>query len=411
MKVTQLELTNFRAYENLKIEFENDLTVIAGVNGVGKSTALEAIARLLSQKLPELTYSKEKPLYFETSDIRFNTNFFQIKLDYKMSDNKLFDVLNFNDKKEKVDFALLKISPDKNKIKTKYNDLAVYYNVNRASLVIPRTKGKEPMMSKKAAYERALNGDRIDLKDFIALYNYQKEEGIDRKHINKTIENAIYSLMPEFSKLKILSDPNPIMLLEKNGGLLNVSAMSDGERNVLAMTIDLARRLAIANPESKNPLREGKAVVLIDEIELHLHPKWQRTILSLLIKTFQNCQFIVTTHSPQVLGEVEAKCIRYLYRDKQTSKVMIKKTKISKGYDSAEILEFIMGVPRRNAETSRQLDNIFDLINNENFEESKKLIQELKNYLNGDLPEIVRAESLINMLDTDLIDDIAESKE
>lgn len=67
---------------------------------------------------------------------------------------------------------------------------------------------------------------------------------------------------------------------------------------------DLSRRLALANPQLENPC-EGEGVVLIDEIDLHLHPSWQRQIVPALKRTFPHVQFIITTNSPQVLGEID----------------------------------------------------------------------------------------------------------
>lgn len=72
----------------------------------------------------------------------------------------------------------------------------------------------------------------------------------------------------------------------------------------MALLGDLARRIAIANPYRENPM-EGEGIVLIDEIELHMHPSWQRRILGVLKQLFPNVQFIITTHSPQVLGSVD----------------------------------------------------------------------------------------------------------
>ena len=76
------------------------------------------------------------------------------------------------------------------------------------------------------------------------------------------------------------------------------------ERNVLFHY--LARRMALANPGRENPL-EGTGVVLIDELELHMHTSWQRKVLGVLKETFPNIQFIITTHSPQILGELDDK--------------------------------------------------------------------------------------------------------
>ena len=84
-----------------------------------------------------------------------------------------------------------------------------------------------------------------------------------------------------------------------------VRQLSDGERGILAFVLDLTRRFAQANPNFTDPASEAEAIVLIDEIDLHLHPKWQRQIIHNLTTTFPCCQFIATTHSPQVVASVE----------------------------------------------------------------------------------------------------------
>ena len=95
------------------------------------------------------------------------------------------------------------------------------------------------------------------------------------------------------------------MLINKNGLDLPVNTLSDGEKCLFSLVGDLARRLALANPNLTDPL-QGSGIVLIDEIDLHLHPAWQRKIVGQLKDTFPNCQFIITSHSPQVLGELPA---------------------------------------------------------------------------------------------------------
>ena len=79
------------------------------------------------------------------------------------------------------------------------------------------------------------------------------------------------------------------------------------------MVGDLARRIAIANPALEDPLA-GVGVVLIDEVDLHLHPGWQRHVVSALEETFPNCQFLVSTHSPQIVSHVAPERIWILER-------------------------------------------------------------------------------------------------
>ncbi len=182
------------------------------------------------------------------------------------------------------------------------------------------------------------------------------------------------------------------MTVQKQGEELIVNQLSDGEKCLLAMVGDLARRLAIANPSLPDPL-EGSGVVLIDEIELHLHPKWQREIIPALTRTFPNCQFIVTTHSPQVISQVKPEGIYIL--EKTDEGVVAKRPESSFGRDSNRILEDLMGVPERPQEIKESLLELFRLIDAGNIEGARQLRQQLANEIGADEPEFVKADVLI----------------
>jgi predicted ATP-binding protein involved in virulence len=128
------------------------------------------------------------------------------------------------------------------------------------------------------------------------------------------VKKAINEFVSDFTHLRIQRSPYPDMLIDKNDVTLSVLQLSQGERSLLALVGDIARRLVLLNPSRENPL-EGDGVVLIDEIDLHLHPKWQQSVLPNLLNTFPNIQFITTTHSPQVLTTVPNECIRVLSSD------------------------------------------------------------------------------------------------
>ena len=102
------------------------------------------------------------------------------------------------------------------------------------------------------------------------------------------------------------------------------------------MVLDLTRRLAQANPNMTDPAANAEAIVMIDEIDLHLHPQWQRKIVQNLTAAFPKCQFIATTHSPQVIGEVEHERIQIISNGQVYSPTH------SFGVDSSRVLEEIM---------------------------------------------------------------------
>ena len=183
------------------------------------------------------------------------------------------------------------------------------------------------------------------------------------------------------------------MTVKKQDRELNVNQLSDGEKCLLAMVGDLARRLAIANPGLDDPLL-GDGIVLIDEIELHLHPRWQRDIIPALKKTFPNCQFIVTTHSPQVISHVQPEGVFILERD-ESEGLIIMGAEGSYGRDSNSILEDLMEVPERPQKIKDSLQQLFKFIDDGNLEGAKELREELASEIGDDEPEFVRADVLI----------------
>ena len=121
--------------------------------------------------------------------------------------------------------------------------------------------------------------------------------------------------------------------------------LSGGYQAVLALAADLAWRMAQGNPHRPNPL-ESEAISLIDEIELHLHPSWQQRILGDLMRTFPNTQFIVSTHSPQILTTVQPHHIVELRRE--NSRIFAQQVaEATFGAKAGDVLSTVMGVDER----------------------------------------------------------------
>jgi len=156
------------------------------------------------------------------------------------------------------------------------------------------------------------------------------------------VNNAIETLVPDVKNLKVdRSTGSPRILVDNFGNRVNISQLSQGQKSLVALTGDLALRLSTLNPDADLPL-SAHGIVIIDEIELHLHPKWQQQVLLGLQKTFPNIQFIVTTHSPQILSTVDHKSIRQICFDDE-SELQIKTPQFqTKGVTSADILARIM---------------------------------------------------------------------
>ncbi len=216
-------------------------------------------------------------------------------------------------------------------------------------------------------------------------------EELKKDHQLEIVRNSLKKLLPEFTDFSIRRSPLR-MEVRKNNKVMTINQLSDGEKCLIALVGDLARRMAIANPMKENPL-EGNGIVLIDEIDLHLHPKWQRTVVSKLTEVFPNCQFIISTHSPHVINHVRPENIFML---KQTDEGIVA-THPSKSYGSnvVRILEDLMGLETNLPdEVFQELRNIFSLIGSNSLSEAVDKIADLKKKIGPD-PEIVKAEVLL----------------
>jgi predicted ATP-binding protein involved in virulence len=178
---------------------------------------------------------------------------------------------------------------------------------------------------------------------------------------------------------------------------LSLNQLSSGYRNMLALVMDFARRLAIANPQMENPL-EAEAVLMIDELDLHLHPTWQQKIIPDLRKVFPNTQIIASTHSPEIVTTVERHQVKILenYQIKECDTP-------TRGMKSSDIVSSVLGLKdlRPDTEESRTLTALFEAIDNGNLEEAKLFRDKLQDWKGFDT-EISRADRQIHRLEREM---------
>ncbi len=190
-------------------------------------------------------------------------------------------------------------------------------------------------------------------------------------------------------------DDIEIQMWYDNGSIefLPLNYLSDGSKSILAMAADIAYRMAILNPHLLgNVIKETTGIVLIDEIDMHLHPAWQRKIVSALHKTFPKIQFICTTHSPTVLTNVPQENIQIL----DNGKIYNPNVK-TYGRDVNSILREVMQTEIRPSETSKKLSDFADAISNENLDLAEKILNELKEQLGENDAEVVGAQVTLDL--------------
>lgn len=197
------------------------------------------------------------------------------------------------------------------------------------------------------AWDNALNNYAFDFKHFFAWFKWlsERKEGEDKRILN-TVKGALLDFLnagtaaEHFTEAKVSNQifGRSDLVIMKSGTPLYASQMSSGERSLFGLVADLARRLAIANPTAADPLKEGRAIVLIDEVDLHLHPKLQTTVVPSLLTTFPKCQFIITTHSPLIVRDTNHSQIRH------TKEGEVQTVNANEERDYASILLNSMGV-------------------------------------------------------------------
>jgi len=176
------------------------------------------------------------------------------------------------------------------------------------------------------------------------------------------------------------------LVTTKNNQELQLSQLSSGERALVLLVADIARRMVIANPQMPDPLQSA-GIVLIDEIELHLHPKWQRRVIPALQETFPNIQFIIATHSPQVLSNVPNGSVFEI----ENFQIVPRNTY---GRDNRWILEAVMDDESRPKEVQEMLDQYFAYIREGELDRAAALRHELESLIGRDEPLFHKADIL-----------------
>ena len=360
MKLKRLHLKNFRCFDELSIEFDDRLTVIIAENGAGKTAILDAIGIGFGSYLTQLPgvsgqTSRETDLRITQGEKRepFMLLAWEAitregtplvwsggrKRDSAVSTVEIKKLLSvdqqawLNLRRKDLDKFTRDIVQADADNKAYFLPVIAYYGTNRAIREeVQRRRGFKKKFTRFDALSGALDPNsrfRAAFEWFNAMEDMERRERETRRNFDyihpvlEAVRTAIVRLLPNgFSNPRTEIRPLRFVIDRKfndaSTRTLRISELSDGFRVVLGLTMDLARRMAQANSQLMtnekqimNPL-DLPAIALIDEVDLHLHPSWQQHILADLMNTFRNTQFIVTTHSPQVLSTVKRENIRVI---------------------------------------------------------------------------------------------------
>ena len=397
MHIEELQLEDFRGFDQLTIHFERHLTVLVGVNGAGKSSILDALAVLLATVVHSNALPGE-PRAFTDRDVRAESESTWALCRYVHEGRQAT-----HDERHRRRGFRGYTTPhephDRGSIEPTFlRPLAIYYPSRRSVLDTPERLRAPHSFEPVDALDLALEA-RVDFRLFFEWFRDREDIENERRAQESTsyrdpalsaVREAIVAFMPNVSEPRVQRAPRQRFVVNKEGSTLEIDQLSDGERTLLALVGDLARRLAMANPEDA---LKHEAVVMIDEIELHLHPGLQRDVVAGLRRTFPNVQFILTTHSPFVLGEVPAESIRLLRNFKlETPSIETKDEPI--GTISREL----QGTPERSREVDALLQKAHAACNAQDLPEAEKHLAALRARVGASDPDVIRLESLLDLL-------------
>jgi len=186
-----------------------------------------------------------------------------------------------------------------------------------------------------------------------------------------------------------------------DGREVDTDNLSDGYARLVNIVVDLAFRCALLNsgPFGANAFYMTPGTVLIDEIDLHLHPSLQSEVLKHLTNTFQGLQFIVTTHAPMVMTGVENDAKNVIYKLSYNPTTGYKKSSPDMyGQDASTIIETALNTTPRSREVDEELTKLFDLIDADDFADATTLLNSMKVRFGDSLNELTKAEAMLNFL-------------
>jgi len=447
VEIKEINLKSVGRFDEVVIPFaptanvKSNVTILIGNNGSGKTTILKSLATSLSwlvakiktergtgSILPEIVIkngSRSASITVKACDDTFLYERREMPRSYKWTiartrKGRQSDAdTNLADLNKLVQEYRSRLSEDEGTSLP----LVAFYPVERVVLDVPlKIRGKHTF-DQIDGYDNSLN-QGVDFRRFFEWFrereDAENEGGISDETLSiltkmigqntglwdelaklqassrdrqlTAVRTAISEFMPEFRNLRVQRRPRLHMSIEKDGEELNVLQLSQGEKSLLALIGDIARRLAMMNPSMENPLH-GDGIVLIDEVDMHMHPGWQAKIVERLQTTFPNTQFVLTSHSPLVIGSTPEVLVY------EVGPEGVFETPTQFGKDANSVLTDAMDTLPRNEELQVEMNAAYDAIQDRRLEEARAKIARLQGKVGPSNVEVSRMKVLLRTME------------
>lgn len=415
MYLKKIHIKNYKAIEDINIELQPGVNLLIGDNGAGKTSVLEGIAVALGgifvnvvgvtakNIVKDDVRMKIKPLGDSSTSIEFCEPVSTGCTLYVTEDQSF----SWNRVKKEVSAAHTKIDnkdvcawmkkltnrSDTNLPLISFQSAARAWRVKRGDF---GTELKKKLDDRRCGYIGCLDSS-MDVKSIQQWCLKQEIIASNKKSVREyeMFKNIVASFMKEINELDqvptIYYSPQfDELVYEDEREEMPISKLSAGYQSLLWMIMDLAYRVCMLNPELQDR-SQITGVVLIDEIDLHLHPKWQWKVIDALRETFENVQFIIATHSPIVISSSKEANLLLLNKDQEITYLPD-----CYGYEVEDVLRYRQESVSRPKNVKKLVDQIDDAVEDIDFKRAKEMLKQLKDILGEDNSEYKKMAGIIS---------------
>ena len=416
MYFERTEIQNFKGVENMKLEFSSGVNLLIGNNGVGKTTVLEALALSMQNYFNRMNGITKKSI--KKNDVRFTSNLVGDASQHRVYSNPT--VIKSKINLDGMEYSSeISREDETNATRTKYagKELAAagrellnsqtkilpvicYFSTSRVvdtQKVSTSSVGKNKLNDRRCGYMDCLNAtlDRKALTDWafkMAMAEYRKGMPIAEYEAFKKAVGTFMQKMNDLDEIPLVEytrDFEDITYTE-NGKTMLVNYLSAGYQSLLWMLMEISFRIALLNPEMSD-YSQAEGIVLIDEIDMHLHPRWQWKILDALHSSFPKVQFIAATHSPIIISS---------FRDAKLLSIGqngVEELSGAYAYSIDDVVAYKQGssgIPQELWQRKKEFEDAFYQRDKQN---SQKALDGMKELFGEDNTEVKRAEAKMRM--------------
>lgn len=416
MYFERTEIQNFKGIEKMNLEFSSGVNLLIGNNGVGKTTVLEALALSIQTYFSRMNDIAKKSI--KRDDVHFTSNLVGDASQHRVYSNPTVI-------KSEINLGGLEYSSEisredeTNATRTKYTGkefaaagrdllnsqeailpVICYFSTSRVvdtQKVSTNAVGKNKLNDRRCGYIDCLNAtlDRKALTDWtfkMAMAEYKKGTAVAEYEAFKKAVGIFMQKMNDLEEIPLVEytrDFEDITYAE-DGKTMLVNYLSAGYQSLLWMLMEISFRIALLNPELSD-YSQAEGIVLIDEIDMHLHPRWQWKILDALHSSFPKVQFIAATHSPIIISSFkDAKLL-------SIGENGVEELSGAYAYSIDDVVEYkqgSFGIPQELRRLKQEFEDAFCLRDREN---SQKAVDKMKELFGTSNTEVKRAEAKMQM--------------